>query len=246
MATNKMTKKQREEVELKIIKAFDILDKSGTNSNYYKELFASMNDDQFYKWMQRKFPIRMQMRTSVTEPSNSDVKEALDFIGVPMMEKVNLNYLYKNSDGIPVQSQDALIVYTHLKKVQQFITKKNKYGVEIGNRDGRTGRLVGDDKGAVTSDREFESFAALGLDASMDEFSGPRADAMDAKNVMYNMISTTGQVYQKDLPQYQADSLSKNLMNVYLTGALISSNLINEDNYTAHTLRKNKNIITRS
>ena len=242
----KITKKQREEVEQKIIMAFDKLDKSGTNSDYYKELFASMNDDQFYKWMQKKFPLRMQMRTSVTEPSISDVKEALDFIGVPMMEKVNLNYLYRNKDGVPVQSQDALVVYTHLKKVQQFITKKNKYGAEMANRDMRTGRLIGDDKGAVTSDREFESFAALGLNASMDEFSGPRADSMEAKNVMYNMISTTGQVYLKDLPKSQGDSLSKNLMNVYLTGALISSNLVNEDNYTAYTLRKNKNIITRS
>lgn len=240
-----MTKQQRQEVEELILQVFDTVDRSKINSNYYRELFSTMNDTQFYNWMKKDFPIKFQMRPSVTEPDMTDIENALKIIGVPLIEKVSLPYLYTNKEGKAVNTQDCLVVYTHLKKVQQFITKKNKYGTDITNRDIRTGRLIGQDKGAGTSDREFESLATLGLDYTMDEFSRPRADAMEAKNAMYNSIATTGMVRLEELPKSQDDSLSKNLMNSYLIGCHINTNLINKDGYTAYTLRKKKNVITR-
>jgi hypothetical protein len=77
----------------------------------------------------------------------------------------------------------------HIKKVQQFITKKNKVSMDINNRDMKGGRLNTDDKGAATSDREFESLALFDLNNTMDEFSTFKADAMNAKSEAYAQIA---------------------------------------------------------
>lgn len=246
MADVKITKKQRAEVEALIYKVFDAADKSKINSDYYKELFAKMTDEQFLKFVSLRFPYKFHVKPFVVEPSMSDIKSAFDIIKVPLLEKVNMPYLYENKDGKPVKSKECLVVYIHHKKVQQFITKKNAMSTDISMRDYKTGLLTGYDKNGKTSDREMESLAVMGLDKTMEEFARPKADSMNAKNAMYNTISTTGQVSLKDLPNDVDDSLSKNLLNTYLLGAMLNSNLINQDYYLAYTIKnKQKKAVIR-
>ena len=54
---------------------------------------------------------------------------------------------------------------------------------------------------------------------------------------MYNTISTLGTVSLEDIPEDKTDALSKNMMNVYMLGSHINTNLINIDNMTPQTLR---------
>ena len=234
------TAKQRKQVEDLIIKSMDVLDKSGTNGDYYRQMFANMSDTQFQNLFKKNLPLRLQYRPSVVEPTMGDIEDALKYINVPLTEKVNLNYLYKNSEGKSVQSKECTVIYMPLKPEQQFITKKNKWSPDISNRDMKTGRLLGADKGSATSDREFESFAAFGLDKTMKEFYGPKADSMNAKNVMYNVIGTTGILHEDDIPDSIDDSLARNMFNVYLIGAHLNSNLINQGDYTMYTLKERK------
>ena len=236
-----MNKKQRQEIESLVISSMDILDKSKTNSDYYKDLFSRMSDAQFEKFIAKKFPFKLHYRPSVVEPSMDDVTKALHAIGVPLMEKVYEPNVYINKDGVPVNTKEAMVVYIHHKPVQQFITKKNKWSIDTSNRDMKTGRLIGADKGAVTSDREFESMAVQGMDATMKEFYTIKADAMNAKNLANNIIGSTGMLRLEDVPVDRDDSLSKNLMNVYMLGAHINSNILNQGNYTPYTLSRQDN-----
>lgn len=233
-----MTKKQREEIENLVISSMDILDKSKTNSEYYKDLFAHMSDTQFEKFIAKKFPFKFQYRPSVVEPTMDDITKALKYINVPLMEKIYEPALYVNKDGKPVTTKECLVVYIHHKPVQQFITKKNKWSIDTKNRDMKTGRLTSQDKGAVSSDREFESMAVQGMDATMKEFYTIKADAMAAKNLANNIIGTTGMLRLEDIPIDREDSLSKNLMNAYMIGAHINSNILNEGNYLPYTLSR--------
>lgn len=233
-----MTKSQRQEIETLVLNSMNVLDKSGTNTEYYKDLFARMSDAQFTSFISKKFPFKFQYRPSVVEPSMDDITKALDYIGVPLMEKITEPYVYTNKDGVPVNTKECLVIYIHHKPVQQFITKKNKWSMDTSNRDMKTGRLVGADKGAVASDREFESMAVQGMDKTMREFYTIKADSMSAKNLANNIIGTTGMLRLDDIPIDKDDSLSKNLMNVYMIGAHINSNLLNEGNYTQYTLRR--------
>lgn len=234
-----ITPEKRKQAEKLIYDTFDAVDKTGTNTEYYKELFASMTDDQFYKFAQRRLPFRMIQELFKIEPTMSDIFEAFKVLDKPLIEKLKLPYLYKNKDGVPVESKDCLVLYIHLKRMKQMLSKKTNTAMEIANRDMKTGLLVSDDKGGKESDREFEALAAMGLEYTIDEFSRPKADGMKAKSQMYNAISSKGFVSEKDISTDKSDSLAKNMLNVYLLGCNIHSNLVDEDYMTPLTL-KNK------
>ena len=214
----------------------DILDPTKQNSQFYKAKFAKMNDKQFIKFFSQDFPLKFQTRLFEIEPSMKQISDTLDYIHVPMIEQMNLPFEYRAKDGTPVKSDDALILYVPIRKVKQFLSKKNSMSTNISNRDMKSGLLQTVDKNGNTSDREMESLAVMGLDASMKELATYRADSMNAKDEFYSMINTTGMVRQSDVDVETSDSLARNELNVYLLGAALNSNLINEGNYLRHTL----------
>lgn len=242
-----LTKKDRQIVEERTIKAMEIIDKSGINAEYYRKLFASLSDTEFMNLMKKKFPLKFHQRPGTTEPTIDDIKNALaSFTNVTLFEKITLPYFYQNSEGVSVSTKPCLVGYTHIKKVQQMVVKKIKNSLEIDNRDMKTGRLNGEDKGAAMTDREFESLASLGFTHTIDEYSRFRADAMDAKAEAYNVIRLTGTLSKQDIPVRIDDPLSKQLMNVYMLGAHINSNLINQGYYTMYTLKNKQKNISRT
>lgn len=236
-----ITPEKRKQAEKLIYDVFDAVDKTGTNTEHYKQLFAEMTDDQFYKFAQRRLPYRMIQELFKVEPTMSDIFEAFKVLDKPLIEKLKLPYLYKNADGVPIESKECLVLYIHLKRMKQMLSKKTNTAMEIANRDMKTGLLVSDDKGGKESDREFETLAIMNLDYTMDEFIGPKADAMRAKSEMYNTISSKGFVSEKDIRLDKDDSLARNMMNVYLLGCNIYSNLIDEDYMTPLTLKNKQN-----
>lgn len=244
MAESKLSTAQRNKIEQIIYDTYDAVDPTHTNSDYYKEIFSKMNNDQFYKFLQRRLPFRMHISTFKLEPSMNQIFKAFDVLGKPLIEKVNLNYKYKNKDGVAINSKECLVGYINIKRMKQFLTKKNSLAIEIAQRDMKTGLLMNEDKGGKTSDREFESLAASDLNFAMDEFSGIRADAMRAKNEAYNIITTNGVLHADDIDIDKDDSISKNLLSAMLIGANIYSNVVNEDYYTPLTLknRQAKNV----
>ncbi|MGL5750468.1 MAG: hypothetical protein ACRCXT_08080 [Paraclostridium sp.] len=241
----KITERQRKDIETLIYTIFDTIDKTKTNSDHYKEIFSKMNNDDFYKFISLKFPYRFHVTPFKIEPSMEDCVKACNMLGVPLMEKITLPYLYTNKDGVPVNTKECMVGYIHLKKVQQFITKKNSMSIDISQRDMKTGLLTGFDKNGKMSDREMESLAILGLDNTMKEFTKPRADAMNAKNAMYNTINTTGMVKLDDIDIDPDDSLSKNLFNTYLIGSHLKSNIISEDYHLPYTLKNKQKAVAK-
>lgn len=240
-----MNNKLRAECEQLIYKVFDALDPSKTNSDFYKEKFSKMSNDQFKKFISLRFPYRLYLTPFKIEPGIPEADKALKVLGVPMLEKVALPYLYQDKDGNSVTSKECMVGYMHIKKVQQFVTKKNAMSVDISQRDMKSGLLLSHDKNGKESDREFESLTIYGLKDTMKEFGTVRADAMDAKNLAYNNINTVGSLSLRELDIDNKDSLSKNMMNVYLLGALIYSDVINEDYYLPYTLDNKKKELER-
>ena len=161
------------------------------------------------------------------------------------MEEVRLPYMAKNKDGVPIKTKEALVVYVPLKKMKQFITKKNSMSVDIDMRDQKTGLLISDDKNGKTSDREFEALTVMGLTQTIRELSRTRADSMKSKSVMYNTTNTVGKVNLTELPDEPDDVLSKNMLNVYLIGSGLDSNLLNTDGYLPITLKDKQRSVIR-
>ena len=126
-----------------------------------------------------------------------------------------------------------------------MLTKKNNTAIEISNRDMKTGRLLSHDKGGTESNKEFEGALALGLERTTEEYARVKAAAMKAKEEDYNTINVKGEVSFDDIDTEKTDSIAKNTMNVYLIGANLHSNLIDEDYYTPHSLDRKKKRMER-
>ena len=238
--------KQRQEAETLIYKVMDAADKTKTNSDYYRKLFATMSDEDFLNFCKRRLPFRFHQEIFKVEPKMYDIVDAFKILNKPLLEKVKLPYVYINKDGEPVETQECLVIYIHLKRMKQMLTKKNSTAINIEKRDMKTGLLTGKDKGGKETDREFESLAVMGLEYTMDEFARPKADAMAAMTQMSNIIMSQGFVSEKELDIAKDDSLGKNLLNAYLIGAHIHSNLVDVDYMTPHIARNKQNKIERN
>lgn len=233
---------QRLKAERLIYEVMDILDKSGRNTDFWKEEFSKMSDTQFKTYISNDFPFYFQTG-AFKEPSMKQIVQALDKINVPLLERLYMPYKYKDKNGRPMKTKECLVVYLPIKRMKQLLTKKNGMSISTKTRDMKTGLLTGIDKNGKESDREFESLAICGLNNSIKEFSRSRADSMNDKSVMNNTINNLGQVYLKDLPDDPTDSLSKNLLSAYFIGAQLYTNLVNEDYMTPYTMSlKNKKI----
>ena len=235
----------RRKAEELIYKVMDTLDKEGYNSSYYKTLFAKMSDTQFMEFCKRNLPFRFHTKPFVIEPKMYDIEDALKILGVPLLEKVALPYLYVDKNGNPVWSKECMVIYIHVKKMKQFITKKNSTPTGIDNRDMKSGLLVSFDKGGKTSDREMEALAVMGLDATMEEMSTYRADYMDAKSAAYQTISTLGMLSRDDIDIAETDSISKNTLNAYMVSSLLNTNIMNQDYLLPKTIADRKQKVTR-
>jgi hypothetical protein len=237
--------KQRKEAEELIYKVLDTVDSTKTNSDYYKKLFSSMSDEEFKQFCSKRLPFRFHQEVFKIEPKMYEIFEAFKILDKPLVEKVNLPHVYVNKDGKPVQSQEALVIYINLKRMKQMLTKKNNTAIDIDKRDMKSGLLVGHDKGGKETDREFMSLATMGLDYTIDEFARPKADAMEAMSQMSNTILNKGFVTDEDINVAKSDSIGKNMLNVYLIGAHIHSNLIDIDYMTPYTAKNKQQRIER-
>lgn len=240
-----VSNQKRKEVELFLYNLLDIVDPSHINSDYYREIFAKMNNDDFYHFFERRLPIRFHYDVFKIEPKMYQIVDAFKFMNKPLLEKLNLPHVYKDKNGKPIQSQECLVLYIHIKRMKQLVAAKSHVALNTEKRDMKTGLLSGKDKGAKQTDREFESLAAFGLEYTMDEFSRFRADAMRSGSEVNNIILNKGFVSDKDFRVEKDDSLAKNMLNVYLLAANIHTNLVDEEYMTPYTARNRQRQIER-
>ena len=231
--------KNREEVEALVYQVMDALDPTGTNSTHYKEKFSNMSDAQFMKFLKTTFPFRFHSKPFEIEPDMTQIKKAADVLGIPLTERVSLPYLYEDKNGKTVMSKECVVIYTNIKKMKQFVTKKNGMSLDIDDRDMRTGLLNGGDKNGKMSDREFQSLIINSDENTIKEFSRMRADAMEQKSQAINTINLTGQVSLSDLKSENDEVLSRNMLDAYFIGAHLKTNLVT-DTYELNSTIKNR------
>lgn len=236
---------RRQKAEELIYNVLDTADKTKTNSDYYKKIFAKMTDDQFYNFFKNRLPLRFHMDVFNIEPKMYDIVDAFKVLNKPLFEKVKMPHVFIDKNGNSVESKEALVIYINIKRMKQMNTKKTTNAININKRDYKTGLLTSEDKGGKETGREFETLAIAGLDNTMNEFARPKADAMSAMSQMSNEINSKGFVRYSDLEISKTDSLGKNALNIYLMGAHIHSNLIDINYMTPYTAKNKQNNIER-
>lgn len=110
----------------------DLLDPSKYNSNKYKELFSSMSDTAFSKWINNLLGDEdNNFRLEVTSfKQNQDdlrienIKKAADYLKVPLDEYIYMPFM--NPEGKPLRSRDPVPVgYIHIRRLgmKRFLRK---------------------------------------------------------------------------------------------------------------------------
>ena len=237
---------QRLDCERLIYKVMAILDETdkhhgeSPNVEFWTRIFAKLNDKQFEEMILKPFSIYYQTSGLKKECSMTAINKGLDAINVPLLEEVYMPYKYKDRNGRPVKSKKCLVLYLHMKRMKQLLSKKNHATFNTAQRDLRTGLLTGHSKGGRESDREFESLAISGLTKTIKELSRSRADSMEDKNQLNAQIRLMGTAKLSDLPNDPTDSLSKNLLNVYFLGAGLKTNLVTPMYETPLTAKQKK------
>lgn len=234
-------KTKRKEIEDLFYKFFSILDPTGRNTKKYKEMFSSMSDTDFEKFMKRmctdkKMYPSLDIVTYECELTMPNIKKAANFLNVPLFEYVMLPHISSDPDNPIATRYKVPVGYIHIKRVQQMVRKKTGLSTEITQRDARTGQVVNDDKNARVNIDEGFCLLTYGANAAMKEFLSARADDMSMKEEMYSKIRTDGYVSLGDLHDRLENKTALNTLDVYLTCMGLQTDLIADGNVLPYTI----------
>jgi len=141
-------------------------------------------------------------------------------------------YMYYRSDGNkdnPIRTKFKVpIGFLTVKRVQQMLSKKNTYSLDIAKRALKTNQVTGDDRTGKISSWDNNALSTIEADYALKEFLGCRADSADAKLELYKRISIDGYVYQKDLPNKISEKQTINTIYSYFIGAGIDTDLLDQ------------------
>jgi len=213
------------------------------NYKRYKAMFDMMDDKAFSKWaseMGHELDNTIELyQLPFEEMRMPQIKSAADFLGIPLEEYV----WYRHTDnGAPIRSRMKCPVgYVPIKRMQQLLSKKNKYATENEKTNLKTGQVIGDSKVSSITDPESFFLSSIGADEALKELLGPRADHMNKKSEMYRLISRDGYVSLNDLPDdLNESSTTLNTINTYMIASGIRSDLLSTSLKTPFTLKQEK------
>ena len=139
-----------------VLNIVSTLDKSGINTAKYSKMFNSMSDEEFKTFMDnfandKDENIYLEILPNKNEPDMSQIEEALKKLKIPDKE-----YVYFRHDGYkdnPIRTREKVPTgYITIRRLQQILSKKNTYSLNIDSRNMKTGQVSGEDKIARISD----------------------------------------------------------------------------------------------
>jgi len=223
----------RKDVEALVYKFFNTIDKTGTNTARYKKLFKSMDDKKFSKFIDDMLKdddnnFYLEVVPYQDEPPIDDIEAALKVVGTTTEEYVFYPHQADESGKAVRTAVKVPVIYMHIKKLRQVLSKKNSFEFDVSQRSALTDQVTGDSKVSRNSDAESYALVAIGAENILREISGARADNAKARNEMYNEISSKGFSRLSNLETDLTRKASLNLFDVYLTGAGLNTDLVTD------------------
>jgi len=215
--------------------------KKGLNIKRYTDFFnaCEKDPDLFRNWdvlQSDEFdsaPTLLQL--PFEEVRMNQIKAAAEFEGIELEDYI----YYRHHDKRGIRSKMKVPVgYCTIKRVQQILSKKNHYALDIDDRTLKTGDVKGESKVAAISEPETYSLMAIGAEKTLEELLGPRADNQQKKMQMYRQIARDGFCTLADMKSDRSSSTTLNTINTYLLACGVRSDLITDTLKTEYTLNK--------
>lgn len=236
---------KRKKIEELIDKTLSLMDPTGINAKKYRNMFQTMNDQQFAKWIEafladEKSNIRLDIeeygdgsRTLKFE----NVEKAADNLGIKLFEHVYLPHVSSNPNRPIRTKQPVLVGWLNIKRTQQLASKKTGLALSDDNRDDMTGAAKGDAKGGTTTGIENELIAGVGGDVILSEISGARGDNIKEYDNMLMSIAENGSVKLSDIKTNAYDKPTLLAADMYFMAMGLKTDLISESYYSTEKVK---------
>lgn len=238
-----ITPQKRKEMEDLIYKFFSAMDESGVNSKYYKEYFSSMTDKQFDTYFKSFFKndnafLRLNVVDYERPLTMDEIYKAAKVLNIELFEKVAFPHVTMDKDHPIVTKEPVPVGYIIVKRTQQTIQKKNGISTNIDQRSPITGQAIGADKNGRSSDLENTMLVSMGLENTLKELNGPRADDNVMKNKMLHDIALNGFVRLNDLDSSVENKTSLNTADTYFIGMGLKTDLVTKGLMLSSTINE--------
>ena len=211
----------RIKAEESVYALLDAFDTSRYNSDQYRKLFNGMSNLEFKTYMQNLSTeqqyISMEIDTATKKLTLDKMFKIASSLGV----KTHKYVMYRentSSDGkeCSITPYPSLILYIPVKRLQQFISKKNSASGNTDKINPLTGTVTSESKSASINDTQSFGLLVTGQRNTLKEFMGPRADDDRSKNQMLHTIEEKGEVFLKDLSIVPSNKQSLQTMKVFM------------------------------
>lgn len=239
---NTTTDKRRVAMEQLIYKFFSAIDKSGENTKKYKSMFGAMSDAAFTRFFKDFFEDEMAyLILDVIDYERTigmpDIEDAAKVLNIPLYERVYMPHINDNKEEPVMTPYPVPVGYINIKRTQQTVAKKNGISTSIDARSAITGQVTRADKNGRESDLENTMLVSLGMNNTLKELNGPRADDLVAKQQMLQAISTKGYVQLADLDDNIENKTTLNTVDTYFLGMTLKTDLVTKGMKLMSTLK---------
>jgi hypothetical protein len=215
----------RKDTEEYILKYIDKIAPNGVNKQLYVDLFKSMNNSQFDKFMN---DLRIgNINLSVIAPNGGDVKLSVDN-NIKIAKELGYEFFQHIDVGgeFPYRTPNTYMVYRlPIRRAAQLLTKKISIPTDSKSIDLTTGQVTGKSKSSKITMPEIQILAGLGLSDSIKELMKVRGGNLTQMNAANKLLMTQGSVSQKVLDSYGGDVVSTKTLKAYFIASHIDNNL---------------------
>ena len=218
---------KRKKAETYILTLMKDIDKSGKNTQRYKDIFSKMSDKQFDIYMKA-------MRDGSTnlfmyfENGTEDNITMNDIIAIAEKRKVKVFEKLKLYDNILDRwyesEYNAMIINVSVRRLSQYIAHKISLPESDTNVNPVSGQVIREDKGAKMSMIETAVLGSKGLTTTATELIKVRGGDTMAYQAAKNQMETTGKLNLGIIPMENRPR-SAITAKVYLLALGIDSNI---------------------
>lgn len=227
---------KRKQAEKVLYDVMDKLDPTGTNTKWYRSIFAAMSDKKFSDFMMDMFNdfnlnFILQIEDFKREVDLEKCEAAAKVIGIPLEEYLIMPFDNMNLTEATLSKSPCVVGYNNEGRPQQTNNKKNSTSIHNTQRSAITNQVTGDDKNGRSSDMENIALTLLGADKILQELNGFRADGIKRNNFAVSQIANTGQCDLDEIEQAGGieDRSTLNAVDMMFLGMHIKTNLVSKD-----------------
>lgn len=233
---------KRNKMQNLIYRFFTAFDKSGSNTKQYKEMFEPMSDNQFSSFFREFFKDDKQyLILTVVDYERTikiqDIERAAKVLNIPLYEHIYQPHINHDKEHPVVSTSPVPVIYINIKRTQQTVAKKNGLSTNVDTRSAITGQVVRHDKNGRESDLENIMLTSLGMENTLKELNGPRADDLVMKQQMNQSINEKGYVMLGDLDDKIENKTTLNTVDTYFLGMGLKTDLVTRGLKLINTLK---------